>query len=255
MTLDGSETTPGTDRRDHPAGSLPGPPTARLPYWLALADESGGALLEKLLPGSGLVVETDTKSFVEALRAGEPQLVILVAPPSGPAEMRLVAHERESRPGFGAVLLSGHESIAPRLHALQLGFDDAVDLSADRMEISSRLSTAGRARDRQVRVPPIWVGPDVQLDVWARTLWRSGRPRRLRPRDFELLRFLIEHSGQAFSRRELLDAWPGNTASTRMIDVTIWRLRALIESVPAAPEQFVTVPRVGYRYDPPARRR
>ena len=41
--------------------------------------------------------------------------------------------------------------------------------------------------------------------------------------------------GQAFSRRQMLEAWPGNDVSLRMIDVTIWRLRALIEQDVSAP--------------------
>jgi DNA-binding response OmpR family regulator len=165
----------------------------------------------------------------------------------------LVAREREIRPGVGAVLLSEHAAIAPRLHALQLGFDDAVDLAADPIEISGRLSTAARDRSRMVTL--VWVGSEVQLDLGARTLWRNGEARRLRPRDFELLRFLVDHPAKAFTRLDLLDAWPGNRASVRMIDVTIWRLRSLIEKDPASPEQFVTVPRLGYRFDPPTIRR
>lgn len=226
------------------------PPLAEL---LALADRSVGSLLEQLLPGSGLIVKSDSESFALALKESRPRLVVLVSPPSGPADMRLVIRERELGPGFGTVLLSDHESIAPRLHALQLGFDDAVDLSADPIEISARLSTAGRGLELGSRLA--LVAPEVQLDLWARSVWRNGQARRLRPRDFELLKFLVDRPGQALSRKELLTAWPGSTASARMVDVTIWRLRALIEQDSASPAQLVTVPRLGYRYDPPAVRR
>lgn len=203
------------------------------------------------MPGPGLVIATDNASFVAAMRSSLPKVLILISPPAGPAEMRLVARERRGKPATGLVLLSDHSNIAARILALQLGFDDAIDLSADPIEIHARLSAASHAGDRVLEVSRVELGPGVQVDLRARTLWRDGEAHSLRPRDFELLRFFIDHPGQALTRQQLLGAWPETSVSLRMVDVTVWRLRALVEQDPAAPESFVTVSRLGYRYDPP----
>lgn len=223
--------------------------------WLAFADEQAEGWLRDLAPDSGLAIEGERRGFLAWLRGRRPRMVILVAPPAGPADLRLVARERELHSGLGLVVLSPPEAVALRIQALQLGFDEAIDLSADPAEVRARLSRAGGRSATDGDANLVWVGPDAQLDICARILWQAGTPHHVRPRDFELLRFLIDQPGQAFTRRELLEAWPGSHVSLRMIDVTIWRLRALIEEDVRAPQLFITVPRVGYRYDPPGNRR
>ena len=84
-------------------------------------------------------------AFADALSSSEPSLVVLIAPPAGPGDLQRVAgwlraHRRLVAPSCSAA----HQAVALRLHALELGFDDAIDLSSDPMEVVGRLSIAGR---------------------------------------------------------------------------------------------------------------
>ena len=65
------------------------------------------------------------------------------------------------------------------------------------------------------------------MDLAAHRVFRNARAVHLRPTEFRLLRFLIEHPGRVFSREQLLNAvWTHDTyIEPRTVDVHIRRLR------------------------------
>jgi len=145
--------------------------------------------------------------------------------------------------------------VAARLHALELGFDDAVDISSDPMEVVGRLSIAGRRGPGVGRLPGdrISISAGVELDLRARAIRRDGHLLSLRPKELALLEFLALHPGRAFSREELLrNVWRGVAGNERMVDVYVFWLRAKIERDPANPIHLVTVRGSGYLLDPPS---
>lgn len=88
---------------------------------------------------------------------------------------------------------------------------------------------------------------DVRMDLTAHRVLRNGRPIHVGPSEFRLLRFLLSHPGQAFSREQLLDAVWGHDANVlpRTVDVHILRLRKALDR-PGLPDLVRTVPWVGY---------
>jgi DNA-binding response OmpR family regulator len=222
--------------------------------WLALADSDGPIDLQRLFPGLEVRVEPNSATFSDALALAQPTMVVLIAPPAGPGDLERVAMWLGTHRDTCAVLLSPHQAVAVRLHALELGFDDAVDLSADPMEVVGRLSIAGRrgpvsGNFQEDRIP---VGEGVELDRRAHAIRRDGRLASLRPRELALLEFLAIHPGRAFSREELIrHVWHGVGANERVVDVYVYWLRAKIEMDPANPTHLVTVRGSGYLFDPP----
>jgi DNA-binding response OmpR family regulator len=83
----------------------------------------------------------------------------------------------------------------------------------------------------------------LELTVGERTL-------RLTLMEANLLRYLINHEGQAVSRKAMLEnVWAlHEDTDTRAIDNFIVRLRRYIETEPARPKHLVTVRGVGYRF-------
>jgi DNA-binding response OmpR family regulator len=92
------------------------------------------------------------------------------------------------------------------------------------------------------------------LDRTAREVWRSGRLLRLPQREFELLRALMEHVGEALSRQDLLDlVWGADwVGDPRTLDVHVRWLREQIEDDPSAARYIQTVRGFGYRFAAPA---
>ena len=79
---------------------------------------------------------------------------------------------------------------------------------------------------------------------------RGGEPIYLSAREFELLRYFMEHAGMVLSREELLRAVWGYEAGTftRTVDVHVASLRQKLEKDPKRPELIVTVHKSGYRF-------
>jgi DNA-binding response OmpR family regulator len=199
-------------------------------------------------------VQPDSATFSDALAFAEPTMVVLIAPPAGPGDLERVAMWLGSHRDTCAVLLSPHQAVAVRLHALELGFDDAVDLSSDPMEVVGRLSIAGRRGpvNNGLHEDRILVGEGVELDRRARAIRRDGRLASLSPRELALLEFLAMHPGRAFSREELIrHVRHGVGANERVVDVYVYWLRTKIEHDPANPIHLVTVRGSGYLFDPP----
>ncbi len=72
----------------------------------------------------------------------------------------------------------------------------------------------------------------------------------LSAREFQLLRYLIEHRGETLPREQLLlDVWGyEETTSTRTLDVHIAWLRQKLEADPKQPQMIVTMHGLGYKF-------
>jgi two-component system OmpR family response regulator len=223
--------------------------------WLALADPTGPIDLTRFFPDVEIRVESASSTFSDALSVGEPSLVVLIEPPAGPGDLQRVAAWRAVHHRSRVVLLSPHHSVAARLHALELGFDDALDLSSDPMELVGRLSIAGRRTEGPSyrSESRILVGAGVELDRRAHAIRRGGKLLPLRPKEMALLEFLAVNPGRAFSRAELLERlWHDLATHPRVVDVYVFWLRSKIERDPANPVHLLTVRGSGYLFDPPS---
>jgi DNA-binding response OmpR family regulator len=130
------------------------------------------------------------------------------------------------------------------------GMDDVLLASAEPAELAARLRlSAGRlaagAEDEGTRV--IRSG-DVLIDDAAYTARAGGRSLDLTFKEFELLKFLVQHPGRVFSRQQLLqEVWGYDYfGGTRTVDVHVRRLRAKLG--PEYEARIGTVRNVGYRF-------
>jgi DNA-binding response OmpR family regulator len=90
----------------------------------------------------------------------------------------------------------------------------------------------------------------LKVDLRGTEVFRNGRPVLLLAKEFELLRYFIEHPGETLSREQLLkEVWGyGVTPSTRTVDVHVLWLRQKIEEDPRQPRLILTVRGLGYKF-------
>lgn len=88
---------------------------------------------------------------------------------------------------------------------------------------------------------------DIEMDMATYRVHRDGRPVKLGPTEFRLLRILLERPGKVFSRDELVArAWPKKVhLGSRTVDVHVGRLRKALNT-PSAADPIRTVRSVGY---------
>ena len=151
-----------------------------------------------------------------------------------------------------------------RVVGLEVGADDYVPKPFSVRELLARVrALLGRAR-RTAEVAagragaggPLTVG-DLALDPAARIVRRRGKEVPLKPREFDLLAFLLRHPGQVFTRTQLLaHVWSTGerpyVGGVRTVDVHVRWLREKLEADPSAPDVLETVRGIGYRARPPA---
>ena len=90
----------------------------------------------------------------------------------------------------------------------------------------------------------------VEVDFAGYSLVREGVQHGLSRKELELLRYFLDHEGQALERAVILDAVWGEDEypTTRTIDTHVLKLRKKIEAHPDHPEHLQTVHGVGYKF-------
>ncbi|MGH9801662.1 MAG: winged helix-turn-helix domain-containing protein [Blastocatellia bacterium] len=92
---------------------------------------------------------------------------------------------------------------------------------------------------------------DFEIDLEARAVIVRGEEIHLTPKEYELLVYLLRHSGKVLTHRVLLGAiWGGDyTEQTEYLRVFVGQLRKKIEADPAKPRYILTEPWIGYRFN------
>jgi DNA-binding response OmpR family regulator len=94
-------------------------------------------------------------------------------------------------------------------------------------------------------------GPEIDVDRHAYRASVDGQVIGLSFREFELLAFLVDHQGQVFTRRQLVNSvWDGAAVGDRTVDVHVRRLRVKLGG---AADRITTIRNVGYRFEPTTR--
>jgi two-component system alkaline phosphatase synthesis response regulator PhoP len=90
----------------------------------------------------------------------------------------------------------------------------------------------------------------IHVDLVGTEVTQNGRPVNLSAREFQLLRYLVDHRGATVSREELLKQVWGYSADiyTRTVDVHIASLRQKLEEDPKQPKFVLTVQGFGYKF-------
>jgi len=143
-----------------------------------------------------------------------------------------------------------------RVLGLEMGADDYVVKPFSPRELVARVKALLR-RAHLLAEPEsagLYERGRLKIDFDSYQVYVEGKRKELALREFELLRFLVQHPMRVYNREQLLDkVWGRDTfVEPRTVDVHIRRLRKHIERDDANPELILTVRSVGYRFNPDA---
>ncbi len=151
------------------------------------------------------------------------------------------------------LMLTARGQTADKVSGLKIGADDYVTKPFDMQELMARVEALlRRAPNRPAPHAGIFQFGSVRIDLRGTEATRDGKPVNLSAREFQLLRYFIEHAGTTLSRDELLREVWGYSADTftRTVDVHVASLRQKLESDLKQPRFILTVQGLGYKFKP-----
>jgi two-component system alkaline phosphatase synthesis response regulator PhoP len=149
------------------------------------------------------------------------------------------------------LMLTARAQTADKVKGLRIGADDYVTKPFDMQELVARAEALiRRAPIRPASNIGVLHFGSLRVDLRGTELMRDGKVVNLTAREFELLRYFIEHAETTLSRGALLrEVWGYSTeAFTRTVDVHVASLRQKLEQDPKQPKLIVTVQGLGYKF-------
>jgi DNA-binding response OmpR family regulator len=203
--------------------------------------------------GYEVTTASDGAAGLERAREQKPDLLILdimLPKLSGLEVCKTLRGE-----GFEApiIMLTARGQEIDKVVGLELGADDYVTKPFSIRELLARVRAILRRTDGKKQRLARYRFADVDLDFEGYKAKRAGEALDLSPREFELLRYLIERKGDTVSRDQLLeDVWGYESyPSTRTVDTHIAKLRAKIGDSGSEPKYILTIHGVGYKFIDP----
>ena len=128
------------------------------------------------------------------------------------------------------MILSALGEVDDRVRGLRAGGDEHLVKPFAFAELLARIEALAR-RSAVVVTETVLRVEDLELDLVSRTAKRSGQDLGLRPREFEVLSYLVRNQGQVVSRSMLLQhVWDLHfDPTTSIIDVYVGRVRRKVD--------------------------
>lgn len=150
------------------------------------------------------------------------------------------------------LMLTARGQVVDKVVGLKIGADDYLTKPFEMPELVARIEALLRRASTPATRPIADQHQfgEVEVDFRKAEVRRAGEPIDLSAKEFQLLRYFIEHRGATLSRDELLnEVWGYNSLpSTRTIDVHVAWLRQKLEPNPRHPQYILTVHGMGYKF-------
>ncbi len=215
-------------------------------------DPDLGELLRYQFQHAGYAVELNPTGagFFQQLQAFEPHLLVLdwMLPAADGLELLRQVRRQPRSARLPVILLTARGEEADRIRGLDIGADDYVTKPFSPRELLARVRA--RLRAGVEAGPAILQSGPLRLDLRAHQAELHGHSLELSQIEFRLLAFLMRNAGQAFTRRQIVDAvWAADHFITeRTVDVYVFRLRGKLEADPDTPRWLQSVRRFGYSF-------
>jgi phosphate regulon transcriptional regulator PhoB len=217
-------------------------------------------LVRYSLEQEGFVVDEapDADAALERIGRRAPDLMVLDVMLPGMSGLELCRRMRAQPPtaALPILILTAKAAEVDRVLGLEMGADDYVVKPFSPREVVARIRALLR-RARVLGEPGEAGGYErgrLKMDFGTYEVFIESQRLEMTLREFELLRFFVQHPLRVYSREQLLDlVWGRDTfVEPRTVDVHVRRLRRQIERDDANPELILTVRSVGYRFNPDA---
>jgi two-component system KDP operon response regulator KdpE len=193
---------------------------------------------------------SNAKAALE-LMSGKPDLVILDLGLPDMQGLELLRQIRAAREDLPIVVLSSRGDEVAKVAALDQGADDYVTKPFGMEELLARIRAALRHQLQLQGERPIFKLGGLSVDLVRRIVQVDRKEVKLSPKEYDLLRLLIQHAGKVLTHKFLLKELWSTSIDPQYLRVYVRQLRNKIEPDPARPHYILTETGIGYRLKAP----
>jgi two-component system alkaline phosphatase synthesis response regulator PhoP len=200
--------------------------------------------------GYEVAVAKDGNAGLECALSGGFDLVILDVMLPGQSGLSVCQKVRSSGSNVPILMLTARRQTVDKVAGLRTGADDYLTKPFQMAELLARIDALIR-RSNNTAVPRDQHRfDDLLVDLRKAEVKKDGHVISMSAKEFQLLRYFIEHLGATISRDELLkEVWGYDVVpSSRTVDVHVAGLRQKLERDPRNPRLISTVVGLGYRF-------
>jgi len=161
--------------------------------------------------------------------------------------LTLVRRMRRAGNKTPVLILTARDGLADRVDALDLGADDYLVKPFAFPELLARMRAALRHQLQVHGERPVFRSGDLTVDLVRRIVKVGEREVKLSPKEYELLRVLVQHAGKVLTHRFLLKELWDELTDAQYLRVYVRQLRQKIEVDPERPQFVLTETGIGYR--------
>ena len=193
------------------------------------------------------ILEAPNGKMALELMAEDPALIILdlgLPDIQGHELLRMIRGRNDSVP---IVVLSSRGDEAGKVQALDFGADDYLTKPFGMDELLARMRAALRHQLQAHGERPVFRSGDLSVDLVRRIVKVGEREVKLSPKEYDLLRVLVQHAGKVLTHRFLLKELWDEMTDAQYLRVYVRQLRQKIEADPERPQFVLTETGIGYR--------
>jgi two-component system, OmpR family, KDP operon response regulator KdpE len=192
----------------------------------------------------------DAKSALELL-GKRPTLVILDLGLPDIDGLELLRCIRQRQADVPVIVLSSRSDEAGKVAALDLGADDYVTKPFGMDELLARMRAALRHQPQAHDERPVFRVGNLSVDLDRRVVKLADKEVKLSPKEYDLLRLLVQHAGKVLTHRFLLQKLWDEPTDSQYLRVYVRQLRRKLEDASERPQYIITEVGIGYRFHAP----
>jgi two-component system, OmpR family, KDP operon response regulator KdpE len=196
--------------------------------------------------GYHVVEATNGKNALELLGKSPDMIILDLGLPDiqGHDLLRMIRGRNEAVP---VIVLSSRGDEAGKVQALDLGADDYLTKPFGMDELLARMRAALRHQLQTHGERPVFHVGDLSVDLVRRIVKLKDNIVKLSPKEYDLLRVLVQHAGKVLTHKFLLTELWGNQNDAQYLRVYVRQLRQKLEDDPEKPKYIHTETGIGYR--------
>jgi two-component system KDP operon response regulator KdpE len=200
--------------------------------------------------GYDILEASNGKIALDLLEQGPALIILDLGLPDiqGHDLLRMIRGRNDSVP---IVVLSSRGDEAGKVQALDLGADDYLTKPFGMDELLARMRAALRHQLQVHGERPVFRSGELAVDLVRRVVKVGDRDVKLSPKEYDLLRLLVQHAGKVLTHKFLLAELWDSLTDAQYLRLYVRQLRQKIETDPERPQFVLTETGIGYRLRAP----